>query len=112
MGLIWEINHFNQYNMSNSNAISNLLLDSKSTKESKTIVFKPEFEEKLKKLGIKKQFVKNYLKEDKWEGADISLAYGQEQFNQAEDWYHFILWAFYWRNTPEGDSFWSLISVE
>jgi len=72
--------------------------------------FKPEFEAKLKELGIRKQFVKN-LKTPKWEEEDLNvLAQYKRTFINATTWNAFISYAFLWSATPEGSTFWNNIA--
>lgn len=71
----------------------------------KTVVFKPEFETKLKKLRIKTKFVKN-LHTIKDYGMPYNIYYGKKQFENAEIWSDFICYAFSWDKTPEGEDFW------
>jgi mRNA-degrading endonuclease RelE of RelBE toxin-antitoxin system len=75
---------------------------------SKTIVFKPEFEKKLKKLKIKTKFVKN-LKNPQWPHPDKTNYYKQE-FENAPNWKMFIHYAFNWARTPEDHFYWERIS--
>jgi hypothetical protein len=75
---------------------------------SKTIVFKSEFEAKLKKLKIKTKFIKNW-KANKWENNDDPI-YSRNIANNTTSWNIFIVWAFNWKLTPEGHCYWEHIS--
>jgi hypothetical protein len=75
---------------------------------SKTIVFKTEFEEKLKKLKIKTKFVKN-LKNPQWSFMDMIDSYKQK-FENATSWKTFVVYSFRWERTPEGHLYWERIS--
>lgn len=72
--------------------------------KSKTIVFKPEFEAKLKKLKIKTKFVKNF-NNPKWIIPENTESYREGCLN-AECWTDFINMSFSWRNSPEGFVYW------
>jgi hypothetical protein len=74
---------------------------------SRTIVFKPEFEAKLKKLKIKTKFVKNW-KANKWKVTNP--IYQREKANSADNWEWFIIYAFSWQLAPEGHDYWEHIS--
>lgn len=69
----------------------------------KTIVFKPEFEAKLKKLKIKTKFVSN-IKKHSHNGSTFNeqIAF----LNTLLTWNGFIRSAFVWSETPEGSDFW------
>lgn len=72
------------------------------------IVFKPEFEEHLKKLGVKQKFVKNLRLFCKKYNFDL---YGRwEEMNAMSLWKHFIGYGFQWAGTPEGRDYWERIS--
>ena len=72
---------------------------------SKTIVFKKEFEDKLKELKIKTKFVKNVKDDCKQNHYDLQdhLHY----LNSKIYWYNFIGDAFWWHMTPEGRAYWA-----
>lgn len=73
----------------------------------KTIVFKPEFEAKLKKLKIKTKFVSNI------KNRTISNKAFKEHIiylNSKSNWNNFISNAFLWDYTPEKYVFWEEIS--
>jgi hypothetical protein len=80
----------------------------------KTIVFKPEFEEKLKKLKIKTKFIYN-IKRDLdiklQDTTDKTLIKRIEELDDRPSWRLFILGAFVWEYTPEGKDYWSYIST-
>ena len=75
---------------------------------SKTIIFKKEFEDKLKKLRIKTRFVKNF-RNPKWD-IPINEDKYKKLFNSAKDWNSFIGYAFQWHNTPERFQYWCEIA--
>ena len=74
----------------------------------KTITFKPEFEAKLKKLKVKRRFVRNmiaYCEDYHYDLENkIKIANRIGCFNR------FIANAFFWEHTPEGYKFWENIS--
>jgi len=70
---------------------------------SKTIIFKPEFEKKLKRLKIKTKFVRN-LRNCKFVYTNLGL------LNITNDWEDFIRLAFKWSNSPEGFEYWDNIA--
>lgn len=72
----------------------------------KTYTFKPEFEEKLKRLKIKTRFIKNIktLNESKY------LVMRESLNNNSFDWHALISEAFTWNGSPEGHRFWSNIA--
>lgn len=79
--------------------------------EKQTIQFRPEFETKLKELGIRDKFVNN-LFDPKW-----LYEYDRQHYKKfrnialsTDDWYYFINYAFYWGNSPEGHEYWLKIS--
>jgi hypothetical protein len=74
----------------------------------KTIVFKPEFEKKLKELKIKTKFVKN-CKSPKWNDSSMTDSY-KKSFENAKNWWKFLQFAFQWEYSVEGYSFWKRIS--
>lgn len=71
----------------------------------KTYTFKPEFEEKLKRFRIKEKFIRN-IKERVGQGWIKRC----KIIDTESDWYNFILGAFIWVSTPEGQHFWSKIA--
>ena len=74
----------------------------------KTIVFKKEFEDKLKELKIKTKFVKNvkdYCKRNYYD-----LQYHLHDLNEKVHWRSFVDFAFTWSRTPEGHNYWSGIT--
>jgi hypothetical protein len=77
---------------------------------SKTIVFAPEIEKKLKRLKIKTKFVKYWLA-NKWETTDPdfkrSIAISAEKDN---NWFTFINYSFNWNLTEEGWDYWIKIA--
>lgn len=75
---------------------------------SKTIVFKKEFESKLKELKIKTKFVNNIKDDCRMNG--YSLQYRINQLNRYTTWYDFIDHAFCWYNTLEGKAYWEDIA--
>lgn len=72
---------------------------------SKTIVFKPEFETKLKQLKVKTKFVNNLRKYTNNSMEDV-VAW----LNCSKSFSLFICNAFLWRSTPEGADFWNNIA--
>jgi hypothetical protein len=83
---------------------------------SKTIVFKKEFEDKLKKLRIKTKFINN-LKTVKDPLGSItsledspSLKERIEKLNDRYYWIDFIYGSFTWDKTPEGHAYWENIA--
>ena len=77
---------------------------------SKTIVFKPEFETKLKQLKVKTKFVNNLRKARKLEYTNNSMEAIVELLNGCTDFRSFIINAFFWKITPEGEDFWDNIA--
>ena len=75
---------------------------------SKTIVFKKEFEDKLKVLKIKTKFVNNV--KDNCKRYDHSLQNRLKIMNEIAEWYNFIDCSFIWSDTPEGHNYWSGIA--
>ena len=75
---------------------------------SKTIVFKKEFEDKLKELKIKTKFVKNV--KDDCKRHDYSLQKRLYELNSKTYWFNFINNAFWWHMTPEGHAYWDVIA--
>ena len=71
---------------------------------SKTIVFKKEFEDKLKELKIKTKFVKNMKDDCKRYNQD--LQYRLKIMKEIAEWYNFIDCSFIWSETPEGHDYW------
>ena len=75
---------------------------------SKTIVFKKEFEDKLKKLKIKTKFVMNmkyYCKINYYDLQDHIC-----DLNRRIYWFNFVDDAFCWYNTLEGRAYWEDIA--
>lgn len=77
---------------------------------SKTIVFKKEFESKLKVLKIKTKFVKNMKNDCKRYNHDFNLQDRINRLNRYTAWYNFIDHAFLWCDTPEGHDYWIAIA--
>lgn len=77
---------------------------------SKTIMFKSEFETKLKQLKVKTKFVNNLRNAKKLEYTNNSMENIIELLNCFNSFEFFISYAFYWENTPEGCGFWMNIS--
>ena len=75
---------------------------------SKTIVFKKEFESKLKVLKIKTKFVKNV--KDHCKQYDHDLQDHICDLNRSISWFDFVNDAFWWSKTPEGHNYWSGIA--
>ena len=75
---------------------------------SKTIVFKKEFEDKLKKLKIKTKFVNNIKAYCKLRDRDLQKHI--DRLNLQETWDHFTYWSFIWGETPEGYDYWNNIN--
>ena len=78
---------------------------------SKTIVFKKEFESKLKELRIKTRFVKNTKDYCKQNNRDLQKHL--DFLNQSIAWYTFIDHAFSWCMTPEYETeqdYWAAIA--
>ena len=80
-----------------------------------TIVFKPEFEKKLKDLKIKTKFIKNMkyhiLHEDYMEcGCPNTVKEQLSILNNVEDWWTFIWKGFNPETTKEGMPYWSNIA--
>jgi len=76
----------------------------------KTIKFKPEFEEKLKDLGIKTRFVKNFLNRNKkchWSHIPIDNEKALD-YIQSGSFEFLISHAFSW-DTKEGHHYWAKI---
>jgi hypothetical protein len=72
---------------------------------SKTIVIKPEFDAKLKKLRIKTKFMNNF---GKW-GTCIDtqgVLYLKSECLNAHCWYSFVVSAFESKLSPQGQDFW------
>ena len=66
-----------------------------------TFVFKPEFEKKLKKLGIKISNIKERVRGtgENWTGRC-------EELNKRNYWWGFVTGGFTWEDTPEGHWYW------
>jgi len=76
------------------------------TKSSVQVTFKPEFEAKLKELGIKEQFVNN------WNNEAISTHNICNELSMPiSSWESFIANGFDWDNTPEGSDFWLQVAI-
>lgn len=80
----------------------------------KTIVFKPEFEKKLKDLKIKTKFVKNF-KIKEWPASEHNSVPFSIENNHAcclttNNWFRFIQNAFNWDTTLEGYDYWKNIA--
>lgn len=76
--------------------------------EKQTIQFRPEFETKLKELGIRDQFVNN-LFDPKW--CDILLTVPhKKRCLSTTFWHDFIGYAFNWSNSSEGYDYWSNVA--
>ena len=71
---------------------------------SKTIVFKKEFEDKLKELKIKTKFVNNIKAYCKLRDRDLQKHI--DRLNKMPNWCSFINNAFAWVYTPEGRAYW------
>ena len=71
----------------------------------KTYTFKPEFEEKLKRLRIKGKFIRNIKN-----GSGKAWIQRCKLCDEEPSWYSFIVGAFVWVRTPEGHRFWSNIA--
>ena len=73
----------------------------------RTFVFKPEFEKKLKRLGIKRKFIKNV----KWDWQDtLDLESALKYLNTKKSWDELLIGSFYWDETEEGHDYWYNIS--
>jgi hypothetical protein len=75
---------------------------------SKTIVFTPEFENKLKRLKVKTKFIKNVNKYKR----DSYIGTNHLSLNKESEWLFFIANAFPWSNSPEGIDFWAKIAYD
>ena len=76
----------------------------------KTIVFKKEFEDKLKKLKIKGKYINNLKNADGWvQREHSSMKKRVEEVNQIRGWFSFIDNMALWDSTPEGCYFWAEI---
>ena len=71
----------------------------------KTYTFKPEFEEKLKRLRIKGKFIRNIKN-----GSGKAWIRRCKMCEETLSWYGFIVGAFVWVKTAEGQHFWSNIA--
>ena len=76
----------------------------------KNIKIQPEFDAKLKKLRIKTKFMNNFGKWEKETDEDVILHWKHICLN-TDYWNVFIIHAFNWRLSPEGDTFWSNIAI-
>lgn len=75
----------------------------------KTITFKPEFEEKLQKLGVKEKFVENMVIQSTEHGRpDFAKWYAEEE--EHKNWYEFIKGGFIWFMSPENHDYWCEIA--
>ena len=77
-------------------------------KTEKEIKFNPEFEEKLSRLGVREQFIFNFIFQRNSDSTLLKI--GVEVLNLRPDWTTFILCAFNWEDTSEGDQFWNEIA--
>jgi len=68
------------------------------------LIIKPEFDEKLKKLRVKTRFLNN-LKGQHY-NPEISL----QLLNKCRSFSGFVILAFSWYKTPEGNDYWYIIS--
>ena len=75
---------------------------------SKTIVFKKEFEDKLKELKIKTRFVKNVKNNCRMDGCRLQDRL--YDLNSKTYWFNFVNSAFTWVYTPEGRDYWGDIA--
>lgn len=69
-----------------------------------TIKFMPEFEKELLRLGVKTRFLRNRILSCNADGTGITEINGCDSFSE------FVLCAFYWKDTPEGNIFWEQVS--
>jgi predicted CopG family antitoxin len=74
----------------------------------KTIIFKEEFEAKLKKLKVKRRFVRNLRASVETKKNNIELAVNV--LNGYDNFELFCIQAFSWGRTSEGVEFWQEIS--
>ena len=70
---------------------------------------RPEFEKELKKLRIKTAFIKNF--NDQFKGLQGTCKKEAKerkiaQLNIAKSFHFFVVYAFIWKNTPQGHDFW------
>ncbi len=73
------------------------------------IKFKPEFEEKLQKLGVKEKFVNNIIAQSTMRGSpNFIIRYAKEE--EHENWKYFIKGSFVWFESPEKHDFWEEIA--
>lgn len=70
--------------------------------------FQPEFESKLKDLGVRNLFIDNIVKLN--DIKSLSNNYLQD-LNQVESWRDFITCAFRWEKSKQGRLFWFFISI-
>ena len=77
--------------------------------DGKDIKFKAEVEDKFKQLGVRDQFMNNFLVPSRTENPTALLT-AVEALNQRPGWNAFISFAFNWNETPEGHQFWSEVS--
>ncbi len=71
----------------------------------KIIKFSPEHERRLRKLCIKKQFLKNIAAA----GEDVE-AFALRSIERGWDWKELIYNAFVWADSPEGFTYWEGIA--
>lgn len=76
---------------------------------SQTIIFKKEFEDKLKDLSIKTRFVKNIKRNSTDKEFTKSII---RMLNNQASWFMFINSAFPWSETPERFKYWCDISCK
>jgi hypothetical protein len=78
----------------------------------KSFTFKPKFEAKLKRLRVKRRFIRAINTCDR---ASMSTIVDKDpsivamKLNEQDTWYGFILRAFNWDNTVEDYKFWNNI---
>ena len=70
------------------------------------IKLKPEFEAKLKELGVYEKWCFNFKNRKPEDGLNMSI----NELNSYSSFEFFIAESFYWRNTPEKADFWHEIS--
>jgi uncharacterized protein YjaG (DUF416 family) len=78
-------------------------IDRELSKQKKTFVFKPEFENKLKALKVKTKFLNNVWKNCK--EYNLNFQKQCEKLNNLGSWLAFNLYAFIWAEY-EGVEFW------
>jgi len=75
----------------------------------KTIVFKKEFEDKLKKLKIKTKFLNNLTVESVNQNIGNHFQTIEEvvkHLNSKQSWLDFLRCSFFWRTSNEGADYW------